>query len=571
MTEFWQPEQHVQAQQNAEAIYNNQATYHTYAPATPIPQVPAILLAGRTQTFVGREQDLAWLLQQLHDAAQTVGRTIGICGPGGMGKTALVTEALAHLVTQPDFASWYPDGIFYHSFYTTPSLEGMAEHLARLFGEEPAADPLAAARRVLSRKHVLLVFDGVEVLSEVRPLRDLAGRGTVLLLSRRKADAPDHAHRREVGLLSLEQGCALLRAVAGSRAADQESVTRLVQTIGGYPLALQLIGSYLDTSGEEVSEFLSSFEQERQQVLAHPHLHQGEHQYQSVHLVLQRSYAALAPQEQQALAAIGLLALAPFPLVLLQPILERPEQEVRQSLGRLVNLSLLRRPQTAYEVSHPLVHTFAVQLLAPAFTTIPAATLQQWRTRWLETLVSQFTASDRYDASFLTLWLPHVLPLLTLQELTAAQQLSAATVLNMVGARTRAQGQYAQGEPLYQRALHICEQCLGPDHPKVAYPLNGLAILYQGQGKSAQAESLYQRALHIREQHLGPDHPLVVSSLNGLATLYQGQGKYAQAEPLYQRALHIGEQHLGPEHRLTQRVRDNYAILQQVMGSKEIS
>jgi tetratricopeptide (TPR) repeat protein len=66
---------------------------------------------------------------------------------------------------------------------------------------------------------------------------------------------------------------------------------------------------------------------------------------------------------------------------------------------------------------------------------------------------------------------------------------------------------YAEAEPLYQRALHIREQSLGPEHPDVAYPLNGLAILYQEQGKSAEAEPLYQRALRIWEQSLGPEHP----------------------------------------------------------------
>ncbi len=31
----------------------------------------------------------------------------------------------------------------------------------------------------------------------------------------------------------------------------------------------------------------------------------------------------------------------------------------------------------------------------------------------------------------------------------------------------RAQGQYAQAEPLFQRALHIAEKTLGPEHPDV--------------------------------------------------------------------------------------------------------
>ena len=100
----------------------------------------------------------------------------------------------------------------------------------------------------------------------------------------------------------------------------------------------------------------------------------------------------------------------------------------------------------------------------------------------------------------------------------------------------------------------------------VAYPLNGLANLYTEQGKHAEAEPLYQRALRIWEQALGPDHPQVASPLNGLANLYKEQGKYAEAEPLYQRALRIREQALDTKHPLTREVVRNFAILLRKMG-----
>ena len=110
------------------------------------------------------------------------------------------------------------------------------------------------------------------------------------------------------------------------------------------------------------------------------------------------------------------------------------------------------------------------------------------------------------------------------------------------------QGQYAQAEPLYQRAMAIREEALGPEHPAVAISLNGLAGLYRTQGQYAQAEPLYKRALAIQEKALGPEHPDVATSRNNVALLYCNQGQYAQAEPLYKRALAIQEKALGPEH-----------------------
>ncbi len=109
---------------------------------------------------------------------------------------------------------------------------------------------------------------------------------------------------------------------------------------------------------------------------------------------------------------------------------------------------------------------------------------------------------------------------------------------------------YKQAEPLFQRVLCLREQTLGSEHPDLASPLNGLAILSWEQGKYEQAEPLYQRALRIWERALGPEHPETTYALNGLADLYAQQGKDEQAEPLYQCALRIRELTVGSEHPL---------------------
>jgi tetratricopeptide (TPR) repeat protein len=109
-------------------------------------------------------------------------------------------------------------------------------------------------------------------------------------------------------------------------------------------------------------------------------------------------------------------------------------------------------------------------------------------------------------------------------------------------------GYAATAESLYQRALHIREQQLGPQHPDLAFVLINLANLYYDQGRYAEAEPLYQRALYIREQQLATENPQVVHLLVDLANLYRDEGKDTEAESLYQRVLRIFEQRLGPEH-----------------------
>ena len=85
----------------------------------------------------------------------------------------------------------------------------------------------------------------------------------------------------------------------------------------------------------------------------------------------------------------------------------------------------------------------------------------------------------------------------------------------------------------------IAEKTLGPDHPNVAVGLKNLALLYYKQGQYAQAEPLYMRALAIVEKALGPDHHYVATSLKNLVALYRTTKRYEEAESLEQRAARI--------------------------------
>ena len=83
------------------------------------------------------------------------------------------------------------------------------------------------------------------------------------------------------------------------------------------------------------------------------------------------------------------------------------------------------------------------------------------------------------------------------------------------------------------------EKALGPVHPNVATSLNNLAALYQTQGNYAQAEPLYKRALAIWEKALGPVHPNVATILEGYSDLLRKLDRGVQAEKMEARAKAI--------------------------------
>ena len=66
----------------------------------------------------------------------------------------------------------------------------------------------------------------------------------------------------------------------------------------------------------------------------------------------------------------------------------------------------------------------------------------------------------------------------------------------------------------------------------MATSLNILALLYRAQGRYAQAEPLYNRSLAIREKTLGPDHPDVAATLENMEALYRKSGREKEAEAL---------------------------------------
>jgi hypothetical protein len=63
----------------------------------------------------------------------------------------------------------------------------------------------------------------------------------------------------------------------------------------------------------------------------------------------------------------------------------------------------------------------------------------------------------------------------------------------------------------------------------VADPLNNLAKLYQEQSKYVEAESLILRALRICEQAHGSQHPEIAETMHDFAWLQEAQGNNEKA------------------------------------------
>jgi tetratricopeptide (TPR) repeat protein len=497
--------------------------------------VPPLQLPRRSEHFQDRVSERSWLLAHLQP-----GQIVTLCGPGGMGKTALVAEILWTLAPFDSPPAAFPHGIVFHSFYGRPEAAVVLEQLARTFGEDPLPTPAQAAQRALSGKHVLLVLDGAEEAENLEQVLAVCASCAVLVTSRRRSDAADPALLLDLQRLPQDEAVAVVQAWQAQRQADNPVIERIVQLVGGLPLALRLVGSYLALHPDEAEDYLAWLEEDVWQALD-----QGSTTRKSVPTLLGRSVARLSADAQSVLGVIGLFALAPFEREVVTDVVQVAARATSRALLELVDYGLLVRVGAFYEVSHPLIHTYARQvLLAGEVPTQQAALLA----RLVTVLAEHFPEVDYSNWEACERLVPHIQACAAQLEQQSTTQVEAAALFVQAGRYLRDRARYDQAAPLFQRALAIREQQLGSTHPDTATSLDNLAEIYRYQGKYPEAEPLLERALAIREQQLGSTHPDTATSLDNLAEIYRYQGKYTEAEPLFQRALAIREQQLGPDH-----------------------
>ena len=514
----------------------------------------------RNPYFTGREELLRHLAASLR-AGETVGisQPQAVSGLGGVGKTQLALE-YAYRYYQ-DF-----EAVLWTRADTQEALiSGFVVFAALL--ELPLQEERDQLKIVQAVRHWLtihtgwlLLLDNADNLALVQDFLPPAGRGHILLTTR-AASMGRLAQRIEVDTLDSEPGALLLLRRADrlapdapleqAEASERAIALQITQELGGLPLALDQAGAYIEETHCSLADYLQIYRSQRADLLKergglvpdHPEpvattwsLSFTQVQAHSVVAAdLLRVCAFLHPDVipeeilTEGAPALGseLQAVASSPLVL------------NQAIGVLLAYSLLKRKPEEHLLS---MHRLVQAVLKDG---MDAPTYRWWAERVVQAVNQALPQDVDYGPSArYKRCLPHAQECARLIEQEQFTSFAARWLLYKTGRYLYDHARYDEAEAFLRHNLRIVEQALGPDHPDVAKPLQGLAALYREQGNYAEAEPLYQRALRISEQAYGPDHPDVANPLQGLAALYREQGNYAEAEPLYQRALRISEQAL---------------------------
>jgi tetratricopeptide (TPR) repeat protein len=553
------------------------------AASAPRAALPALwnIPYPRNPFFLGRDDELAQLRSHLQAGQTTaLSQPQAISGLGGIGKTQLALEYAYRAHQDYQAVLWAraeSTEALVSSYVAIASLLRLPEREAK---EQDLA--VQAVKTWLQTHRVwLLILDNADELTLLPDFLPPAPGGH-LLLTTRAAATGRLAHRLEIETLLPEQGALFLLRRAGLIVADatlerasaqeRELALQITQELGGLPLALDQAGAYLEETGMDLVGYLQIYQQYRADLLQQRGGLVADHPA-PVTTTWSLSFRRVEERNPAAADLVRLCAfLAPDAIAeeiltagasVLGPVLAPVAVDAfrrNQAIEALRAYSLVRRDPKEKTIS---VHRLVQAVLQ---NTLEEAERRSWAKRVVLAVNAAFSHPEHSTWPQCERLLPHAL--LAAQYIETDQIISeeSGRLLHEVATYLRDRARYTEAEPLYQRALAIREQQLGPQHPDVAASFDGLAYLYYEQGKYTEAEPLYQRALAIREQQLGPQHPDVARSLNNLAMLYYVQGKYGEAEPLYQRALRIFEQQLGPERPQTALPLNNLAEIYRKQG-----
>ncbi|MEZ0396218.1 MAG: tetratricopeptide repeat protein [Anaerolineales bacterium] len=519
--------------------------------------------------FIGRQRELMRLGARLLIDKK---RVVTLHGAGGIGKTALLREALLRFA--PSFDLTLAIGLD-----PLPSLESVLGRVERFLGlPSPCADDPkereALVRNALTRGRALLGLDNFETLVHARDngaaeekkaakslyafFQSLPAAGvTLCITSRGKTQLPGEHLEEIYGLEDALGGALFYENVSTRRGALTETgLEQLSAAVGGHPLALRLLAPIFE---EQAGLSLEAFTEKLQAFLPQASDAWTE---QERHASLSACFAFSLdnlPKDEEgnelrrALSRLSIFV-GFFAAPVAAPTLagkwptdeneDKLQQDAAQTIvHRLWERCLLERVTVPLQNEnfylyrlHPALGQFAAERVVPE--DLPS--MQENHFRAMRQLAGRaYPASEGggiYSSPFMAAIAHAALPDL-LKATKLKQDKETSTLLYHLAFLLSHFGDLDGAMTLYQQSLQI-DEGLGDLQGKAA-TLHNMAQIYVTRGDLDRAMTLYQQALQIQEG-LG-DLQGKSATLHNMAQIYVTRGDLDGAMTLYQQSLDIKE------------------------------
>ncbi len=558
--------------------------------------------------FVGRREELRQLRSAL--ALGRIGAITALHGLGGMGKSALAFE-YAHA-----YADDYPGGRYLIPCAQVQDIRQPLVNLAALKGvvltDEDRKDLASAYAKVRAAFETgprsLWLLDNVDdpnlispsVRGQYMPSSDSVH---IVVTTRLEPDRLGGLTCLPLDTLPEEDALLLLEAYRSfQNDAERQDARAIVRRLGGYALAVEVVGVYLwKTADEGVTYrgYLLRLESEGLPSLdsaaADERVDLSRHQQKTLSKVLEPTLAKLSPPEKLTIEFAALLPPDCVPLPWLKAVVVRrfPEYAADSKLGypdpwrqltrRLMGFRLLTKTdQDELSRIHRLTQDVVIarigqtrasdhrQLLVEHARTRVGFVEDAWgdhTNRWEVKALTDYAQLllDQGDREGCVLSNMVSRPMqvlgnfvgareLLLRDVAVGETVSEPNPLALViallelGTVEGRLGNFIEGRKHLQRAIRIGKEKLIPEYPAMAQCYHALGDLELHCGNPVEAKRLILDGLEINKKAVASDDPRLAGYYHSLGLVERNLENLVEARKLFQRAIEIVQRFLPPDH-----------------------
>ncbi|KAE8139195.1 hypothetical protein BDV38DRAFT_242967 [Aspergillus pseudotamarii] len=513
----------------------------------------------RDKNFVNRQG----LLTSIETRMETE-RVVALCGPYGVGKTALAVEY------SYTFMEKYPCAHFFwvHG-RTMETIEIGFRNIARALDipghDNPGADILKAVKEGLSRRTVgpwLLVLDG---LDDRRVCFSLSGNrshssllwqarlidyfpqsdaGHIILTTQDKRVGYKFAGLKnveEIPPLELIDAQDLLTNLLRqpTTACHAKDTSQLMLALQGLPLLVVRAASYITTREVTIRQYLDVFEDyAAAKYLSEEHdldpnlLPLSEDAMRMPSRILYDSVKQHSPRALELLCTIAMMDARSISIEILQTSYDS-SVALLSDIGYLKELSLVTTDTDGGYISlHKFEHLWIVRWLEQE------GDLERWQEKALYTLLEFCSCKgERERWSCLDGIYRHLQIVVEYEFTKGSSLLKKAHLLHLAAESNWQRGQARTAETQLRESITIRKR-LDPQYSSYVTDLADLARILHFEGKLIEAELIFREVVSLNSKTFGDEHDATLNSLILLTSALIQTEKYREAESILSEILH---------------------------------